>query len=78
VFPNATPGNLRAGMHSFFSSGLYSGDHGFIALAPAVDADAAHRRLRGLVREVCAATAEEFRYVVNALFQNYPVCETYR
>ena len=54
--PERHTGNLRAGMHSFplpFSTPEFSVS---LLWHPRLDADLAHRWLRGLVREICAAS----------------------
>jgi DNA-binding transcriptional LysR family regulator len=54
--PERHTGNLRAGMHSFpipVSTAEFTVS---MLWHPRLDADPGHRWLRGLVREVCAAT----------------------
>lgn len=51
--PEQHTGNLRAGMHSFLLPVATSGFTVSLLWHPRLDADAAHRWLRGCIREVC-------------------------
>jgi len=65
AFPNDIP-ETCARECTVSASGVHAGDHRVLLWHPRLDADLAHRWLRGLVRDICAASAMRDHYAASS------------